>query len=614
MTANIQIGSVKIPLLDYAVSCNAILGIRDSGKTVTAKGIAEQLLDHDIPIVVFDAVGKWRWMKVPGPGARGRGYKVVVAGGKAPDLALNSHSVGEIVRSAVKEKIPLIIDLYDPKLSKADWRKIVQESIRIIHYEAVGVAHVFLEEAAEFIPQKPLDMHTYAEVEKLARMGGNASVGITLINQRAQEVNKAVLDLAVNLILGCQVGSKAIEWVGKWLDRLSPETSKAVTTSLPHLKSGEDWVWTRSNLDEPLREQMPMCRSLHPDRRTPEVDLKSAKAVDPEKFVERLRIAIPRIIEEAKAKDPAELTKRINELQREMRRLESAKPQAETKIETKTEIVEKKVVIEGTVTRLEKALSRAEKLRDSFQEAEASLSHEVSQITGLLADARKINAPFQGQPARMQSIAEGVLRGMAKAGAGAVGGAVIGTRSAAPVPRRAAAPSFERAQSNGDISSPMQKILNELAELEAVGISPADKTQLGLFCGYTNIKSGGFTGPLGRLREVGLIHYPGSGEVALTDAGRAQAAATGSPLTTSDLQDRIVNKLDGPRAKVLRQLIKLYPDAIDKETLGGQLGYTNVKSGGFTGPLGSLRKLGLIEYPQSGTVAASELLFPPGLS
>src|SRR6476659_7791603 len=107
----INIGSVKVPLLDYAVSCTAILGIRDSGKTVSAKGIAEQLLDHNIPIVVFDAVGKWRWMKVPGPGPRGRGYKVVVAGGHKPDLPLNPHSVGEVVRSAIKEKIPLIVDL-----------------------------------------------------------------------------------------------------------------------------------------------------------------------------------------------------------------------------------------------------------------------------------------------------------------------------------------------------------------------------------------------------------------------------------------------------------------------------------------------------------------------
>jgi hypothetical protein len=62
----------------------------------------------------------------------------------------------------------------------------------------------------------------------------------------------------------------------------------------------------------------------------------------------------------------------------------------------------------------------------------------------------------------------------------------------------------------------MQNILNELAELEAVGISPADKAQLGLFCGYTNVKSGGFTGPLGKLSEAKLIQYPRGGFVELT--------------------------------------------------------------------------------------------------
>lgn len=44
-TREIQIGKVSVPLADYAVGAAAILGIRDSGKTVTAKGIAEQLID-----------------------------------------------------------------------------------------------------------------------------------------------------------------------------------------------------------------------------------------------------------------------------------------------------------------------------------------------------------------------------------------------------------------------------------------------------------------------------------------------------------------------------------------------------------------------------------------
>jgi hypothetical protein len=46
--------------------------------------------------------------------------------------------------------------------------------------------HIFLEEAAEFAPQRiGHDQGSiYAEIEKLARMGGNAGLGYTLINQR----------------------------------------------------------------------------------------------------------------------------------------------------------------------------------------------------------------------------------------------------------------------------------------------------------------------------------------------------------------------------------------------------------------------------------------------
>ncbi len=71
----VNIGKVTVPLVDYAVGASAVLGIRDSGKTVTSKGIAEQLLDNNVPIIVFDAVGKWRWLKVRGPHADGKGYK-----------------------------------------------------------------------------------------------------------------------------------------------------------------------------------------------------------------------------------------------------------------------------------------------------------------------------------------------------------------------------------------------------------------------------------------------------------------------------------------------------------------------------------------------------------
>jgi hypothetical protein len=57
---------------------NAILGIRDSGKSYTAIAIAERFFEAGIPFCAFDPIGRWRFLRVPGAG---RGYPVVVAGG-----------------------------------------------------------------------------------------------------------------------------------------------------------------------------------------------------------------------------------------------------------------------------------------------------------------------------------------------------------------------------------------------------------------------------------------------------------------------------------------------------------------------------------------------------
>src|SRR5260370_27348573 len=86
----IQFGSFAVPLKEFASQGNAILGIRDSGKSYTATFLAERLLDYGIPFVAFDPIGVWRCLKVPGsPGLTG--YNVVVAGEEA-DLRLTPTS------------------------------------------------------------------------------------------------------------------------------------------------------------------------------------------------------------------------------------------------------------------------------------------------------------------------------------------------------------------------------------------------------------------------------------------------------------------------------------------------------------------------------------------
>lgn len=281
---------LTIDAIEYASQGNAILGIRDSGKTYTATYLAERLLDNDIPFIAFDPIGVWRNLKV---GKSGKGYPVVVAGDDA-DLPLTVDTAANIVRAAMQENVSLIVDLYSMHLSKSDWKKIVEQSIRLLLYEnkPYGLRHIFLEEASEFVPQvvRPDEGKVYAEIEKLARMGGNASLGYTLINQRAEQLNKAVLELCDCLFLHRQKGRHSITALGKWLDAADAGNTKEILKSLPSLEQGECWVWLQGS-HLPVRIKVPEKKTVHPDRRNPLIT-KSGVTADVSEFVKKLKGAL----------------------------------------------------------------------------------------------------------------------------------------------------------------------------------------------------------------------------------------------------------------------------------------------------------------------------------
>lgn len=298
----ITIGDLTINPMDYAGQGNAILGIRDSGKTYTATWMAERLRDAGIPFVAFDPIGVWRYLQV---GRKGRkGYEVVVAG-DGGDLPLTPETAPSIVRAAMRENIPLVLDLYSMHLSKADWKKIVQESVQLLLYENKdhGLRHIFIEEAAEFVPQRvgPDAGRVYAEIEKLARMGRNASLGYTLINQRAEEVNKAVLELCDGLFLHRQKGRLSLTALAKWLDITDTSNAKAIIKSMPTLDQGTCWAWAAGARD-PVLIKIPAKNTIHPNPKEAQAgQIKGGLPADLSGFVARMEKALqkqkPKIVE-----------------------------------------------------------------------------------------------------------------------------------------------------------------------------------------------------------------------------------------------------------------------------------------------------------------------------
>lgn len=340
-----------IPAEDYASQGNAILGIRDSGKTYDATKIAEQLLENGIPIVAIDPVGVWRFLKV-GKGDH-PGYPIIVAGGQDPDIELIPKNdekgftllrqrVRDIMEVSINENIPLVIDLYAMDISKNQWKIVVEEAVRYLMYnnKGKGLRHVFIEEATEFAPQMipPGQGVLFNEVEKLARMGRNASLGVTFITQRAEQLNKSVLELCALTFLHKQNGKNSLKSIAEWFKISGIEEAKDVTEKLPTLSQGECFVVGALGQPNPQLIKVNEKVTVHPNPKQPELYSKSIPR-DVSSIVEKLNkslevkedktekkipaVTIPSSNKDSLTKENIALNKRIQELEIENKELKT---------------------------------------------------------------------------------------------------------------------------------------------------------------------------------------------------------------------------------------------------------------------------------------------------
>ena len=578
MSKAIKIGSVSIPLDNYVISGTALLGTKGAGKTYAGKGIAEQLLDAGIPIVAFDPIGRWHFMKIAGTDAdRPKGYKIVVAGGERPDLPLSAASAPEIVRAAIRENIPLVLDLYDRKLSKAEWRRIVQSCFRTLLYENKGLRHIFLEETAEFAPQKVLDGETYAEVEKLVRMGGNASLGITLINQRAQEVNKAVLDLCDNLVLMRQRGSHAIEALEKWIDKLDPDSAKTIARAMPTMKQGEAWVFTGS-AEAATHTFTGPIKSFHPDRKRPELSARAQaeRATDPADFVARLAGELTKVVAEAEANDPKKLRAKIAELERQVRA--RAPHQVVARVDAtpaQIEAAEQRGYQRGAIDAQRSAGPWLKTLKGALHQGVEQAFEKLPLPALGVAFTAPIKTPVK------TPVSTGVKSQPAR-------------RNLPPAP-----------VTDGTVTPSQQRILNALLWLEDKGIDVAERPTVGALARLKHT-TGNFKNYLGSLRSAGLIEYPQDGEVRLTSEGRGAARRDDN---TRAVHEQWLEIVSGAQKRILEAVIEAHPEPISRESIGEAVGL-QPDTGNFKNYLGALRTLRAIDYPQPGMVALTRYVMP----
>lgn len=378
-----------------------------------------------------------------------------------------------------------------------------------------------------------------------------------------------------------------------------------IAPSLPGLANGECWWWIpEKGILERVQVRKTRTFDSSPTRtrghshRVP----KTFAEVD----LEAIRGRIAATIERAKASDPRDLTRRIRELEKALESSTHSRPAAEP------EIVEVPVLNTELVSRLESIVRSMGEAREALDSAHSDILRHLQQAVN----------ETQHHTQQMADSIDAITAALAHAKEPQPTAATPPPPTAAtPVPlEKQEHPSTEGIPPSelhddapaGDatVSPARQRLLDALAALDNIGVTPARKAQLALWAGVSP-KSSGFANNLGALRTAGLIDYPKPNHVALTPAGH-QLTGPVTALTSNDELHRKVQSLVGPmRWRILAALIEQHPQPMSKDALA-VAAEVSAKSSGYANNLGALRSLGLLDYPKPGYVGATDVIFLEG--
>lgn len=579
----------------------AILAKRGAGKTYAASVLVEEMLKAKLQVVVLDPMGAWWGLRSSADG-KGEGFSIAILGGDHGDVPLEPTGGSVAADLLVDERLPAILDL--ASFSKNERRSFVAAFLERLYQRNREAMHVVLEEADLFAPEGKLkragDEQMLGAVYDLVRRGRGRGIGSTLITQRSASLSKEVLTQAEILLALRTTGPHDRQAIEEWIHfHGSKEERDVVLGSLHELPTGEAWAWwpVEGILKRiKIRKRETFDSSATPKPGQTQREPKTLADVDLAALQQRMAATI----EKAKADDPRSLRKKILELEQLVKKQDRGltKPRTETVVEEK--IVEVPVpVFNGEVDRLQS-------IAESLSTVGAQLSEAATAVASAIEAATK-ERPHHGATRTNAGTRPGARR---------LPEVPVQDRRAQgrqpTAPRRAPQLPRERSQASGgdgsEVSAPQQRILNALAALEAIGVAIADKTQLALFA-EASPKSSSYSNNLGHLNnQLGLIRYPRPSAVELTDAGRELADAGGAPSSVEELHAYVFSLVGNAKTRLLEVLIEAYPNAVSKDELAEFAG-SSATSSSFSNNLGSLRSLGLIDYPSPGFVAAEPVLF-----
>jgi len=534
----------------------AFVARRGAGKTYAASRLAETMLERGDQIVAIDPVGVWWGLRLA-PNAKDSGFAIPVFGGLHGDLPLEPGA-GELMAHVVVERgTSAVLDV--SMFRKGDRKTFVTafaETLFHLKKSKRSPIHIFLEEAQVFVPQRVMgdEARMLGAFEDLVKLGRNFGIGITLISQRPQAVNKDALNQTECLVVLQTNGSQERKAIEQWIVDQGLD-SKDLVRDLPSLPVGTAWLWSPQWLGK-LEKIKVSKRVTFNASATPTGSAErdaAPKPLEPHEL-EAIREQMSEVVKKAQADDPKALRRRIAELEMEIRN--KAPPIHEVK-EVVKEVpaltASQKAYLESQLPRLSKAI----------QDLTERLTPKPTIIhvrNGISAASESTDPVWRAPQNGARTISD------ERAGAG------------------------ER------------KMLAALASRP----EPLTKPQLGVLAGYA-ASGGTFRTYLPRLKRLGWVEETRDGRITLTQEGRKEAGDVRPTVSIRETQDQWRQALGAGERRLLDVLLESYPNGLSKEELGQKSGY-EAAGGTFRTYLPRLKRLGLVD-DDNGQLRAAEALF-----
>lgn len=554
----------------------AVLGKTGSGKTTTAKLMIEHVVAEGARVCVLDPIKSDWWGLISSADGKRPGLPFQILGGPRGHVPLHETSgkaIGELVGSGA---LPLsIIDMAD--FGPGGLQKFFNDFAPALLKSMRGVVYLVMEEGHEFAPKEKSsvsgeNMATYY-TKKLATAGRSKGIRLIVATQRVQALHNAVLGSCETMIAHRFTAPADQEPILKWLKaNVDKDTLQEVASSLSSLKTGTAWVCSG---EAGINKLVAFPRlTTFDNSATPADDAAAIEVKTAPVDTEKLRSIIGDAVKEAEANDPKLLKAKIRELEAKLAKAPAAGPD-------KNELsrLQQDAWADG------KATGEADGYRSGFREARDLFAGKIRKF--LSDDVDGLQPPTAGVAQPVEHHASNVK---------VTGSSPVARSKPQPAP-----------VAREGINGPQQRILDALAWWASVGIHQPSRIQVAVIARYSP-SGGAFQNPLGGLRTMGLVEYPSGGSVMLTNDGQAAANHPQAPATVVEFHERLQGILNGPQWRILSPIIDAYPRSISRAEVAAAAGYAP-DGGAFQNPLGSLRTLGLIDYPSPGQVVALPVLF-----